>query len=113
MTVLPASSRAVVHCLIVATLLLVAPMAVAQSSGVRDDAKFFSADAVQQAEATIGQIRKDFGKDLLVETFAAIPDSQKGAYDPAQKDAFFSSWASERARAAGVNGVYVLICRDP
>ncbi len=29
------------------------------------------------------------------------------------KDKFFSKWAVQRARAAGVQGIYVFICRDP
>ena len=29
------------------------------------------------------------------------------------RDTFFSKWAVQRARAAGVQGIYVFLCRDP
>src|SRR4051794_14289712 len=96
-------------------LLLVTSSASAQSatSGVRDNAKFFSSPAIDEVAQPIRDIKDRFAKDLLIETFVSVPDEMKASFDPNDKDAFFSNWATERARAAGVNGVYVLICRDP
>src|SRR3569832_76007 len=94
----------------VAMLLVSSGAALAQTaSGVRDDAKFFTPAAIDEAEQIIKDINSQYKKDVRIETFATIPDDRKAAFDPANKDEFFSQWATERARAAGVNGVYVLI----
>ena len=43
---------------------------------VRDNAGIFSAPAVKQAEEAIRNLQRDFRKELLVETFASVPDSR-------------------------------------
>ncbi len=102
-----------------AVLLLAAPRAVAAPpAGVRDEAKFFKPETVKEADRVIDAIRRDHAKDLLVETLPAIPDDKKAAYEKAkdnkeERARFFAEWARERARAAKVNGVYVLITRQP
>src|SRR5207237_36796 len=80
---------------------------------VRDDAKFFSSDAVQKANDSTHQMLRDLGKELVVETYAAIPADRAQNYRPQDKDAFFRKWGNERAVAAHVNGVYILINKDP
>jgi hypothetical protein len=42
---------------------------------IHDDGHFFSAAAIAGAAASIGRIKAQFGKDLRVETYAAIPDA--------------------------------------
>jgi uncharacterized membrane protein YgcG len=101
--------------LLIAPLLLLAGAshALAASSGVRDEARFFSPDAVDQANQIIQQIDERHGKDLLIETFPQIPSDMKSQFDQQGKDQFFEQWGLTRAQSQGVNGVYVLICRSP
>src|SRR5262245_27911627 len=80
---------------------------------VEDNAGFFSADAVSKANAIIAQTNRDSGKDLYIETQPSIPAEMKARYNPDQRGQFFASWADERGKAMQVNGVIVLICRDP
>src|SRR5437016_8860069 len=93
--------------------LLLAGKAAALEPQVRDDAGFFSPQTVEQANAIIKQIKDDHGKDVMIETFAAIPADLQAQYDPDRKDQFFENWLTSRAKELGVNGVYVLICKDP
>src|SRR3954449_13253910 len=65
---------------------------------VRDDGGFFSAQTVDQANAIIRQIKRDHGKDVMVETFSTIPDDMKSRYDPARRDQFFEEWLTQRAK---------------
>ena len=80
---------------------------------VRDDAGFFGRDAVRRADDTIAQIKQRFGKDLMVETFASIPTDLQERYRRDGKERFFEEWGRERGRALGLNGIEVLICREP
>jgi hypothetical protein len=83
---------------------------------VHDDAKFFGADAVQKANQEIAEIRHRYGRDLLIETYATVPEDDaervKGM-KPEERLTYFRSWARKRTQAEGVNGVMILICRTP
>ena len=78
---------------------------------VRDAAGLFSTRAVQQADDTIRNIQKNFRKDLLVETFPGVPDSRTNDYARNRED-FFASLVRERAQAARLDGIYVLIMKE-
>lgn len=83
---------------------------------VRDEGGFFSADATQKANEVIKEIHKDFKKDLLIETIKTVPAEKTDEFkklDKAGQSKFFKSWARERARQAEVNGVYILVIKDP
>jgi hypothetical protein len=83
---------------------------------VRDDAKLFSAEAVKKANAEIREIAEKFGRDLLIETFASVPaDDQEKVknMDKQERAKYFEKWAIDRAKETVVNGVYVLICKEP
>src|SRR5206468_3972314 len=80
---------------------------------VQDEGGFFSADAVAKANEKIAQIKRDYGKDLYVETWPYISDSRKGDYQPEEKDAIFKRWADEIGQKNKVDGIVVLICRTP
>src|SRR5579875_2331013 len=80
---------------------------------IKDDGKFFSAEAVEKANAQIKKIAQDYDKDLLIETFPTIPADLKKDYQPEKKREFFEKWARDRAHDNAVNGVYVLICKTP
>src|SRR5690349_1774433 len=94
-------------------VLLGVSRAPAASFGVRDNAHFFSADAVRQAEQSIQQIQQRHHKDLLVETFPAVPDDLSARLAQEGKESFFAGWTKQRATQQAVNGVYVLIVKDP
>jgi uncharacterized membrane protein YgcG len=96
---------------------LVAPAAArAEGPPVRDEAALFSPAAVAQADAGIEEIRRTEHKDLVIETYPAVPEDQARAFAAMtrrQREDFFQRWADERARARGVDGVFVLICKSP
>ena len=61
---------------------------------VRDNAGLFSAATVKQADETIRNIQRDFRKDLLVETFAGVPESRTDDYTR-NREEFFASMVHE------------------
>lgn len=80
---------------------------------VYDNAKLFSDNAIHQGDDILSRIQKDYDKDVVVETFPAIPESMRDQFTRQDRRAFFESWLRSRARHYGVNGVFILICRDP
>ncbi|MFO0880472.1 MAG: TPM domain-containing protein [Gemmataceae bacterium] len=80
---------------------------------IRDDGKFFSKEALEKAEAVISAIKKEFRQDLLIETFAGLPENLKSRYNDKDKKAFFESWARERYNREGVSGLSILLCKQP
>ena len=80
---------------------------------VKDEGKFFSAEALDKANRTIRQIYQRFEKDVVIETFPAIPADLEKKYKEEEKASFFNEWARKRAVELGVNGIYILICKKP
>jgi uncharacterized membrane protein YgcG len=83
---------------------------------IRDEGKFFSAEAVKKANKEIREIAKKYDRDLLIETFATIPGEQAERVkkmSAEERARFFRNWATDRAEAAVVHGVYILVCREP
>jgi hypothetical protein len=96
--------------------LLVAGSTGAIAPEVRDDGKFFNPAALKKADEVIREIYRHHDRDVLVETFASLPGADREklkAMDAAKRGAFFLQWAKDRAKDRVVNGVYVLICREP
>jgi uncharacterized membrane protein YgcG len=100
---------------LIALLLLLAqaPRAAAATSGVRDEAKFFSPDAISRAEGTLRQISQKHQKDVLVETFPSIPQDLQAKFQQEGKAQFFEGWANQLAHQSAVDGVLILITRSP
>ena len=99
-------------------LAIAGPVSAADTYQVKDEGKFFSTEAVQKADQRIQEIQREFHKTLFIDTVRALPADMEQQYKEATraeggKDKFFSKWAVQRARAAGVQGIYVFICRDP
>lgn len=97
-------------------LMLAVASASPARAAVKDEAGFFSATAIQKANSEIAEIQRRFRKNLLIETVRTVPDDKVDRVkqmDRSARDSFFHKWANERARADGVNGVYVLICKSP
>jgi uncharacterized membrane protein YgcG len=99
--------------LAVAVVLVSIGMAQATGAGIQDAAGFFSQEAMATAEQQIAALQKKFGKDLRVETYASIPTDRADQYTPEKRHAFFATWAYQRAKAVGLDGVMILMCKDP
>src|SRR5437762_7598634 len=99
--------------LVVVTALVAPRRALALDPQVRDDGGFFSPQAVQQADDVIRPIKSAQGKDLMIETYPSIPPEMQSGYSADRKDQFFQQWAEKRGEDLGVNGVLVLICKNP
>jgi hypothetical protein len=83
---------------------------------VKDAAGFFTPDALTKADRQLAEIQKKYHKDLLIETFATVPPDKTDAFEKMDKPArakFFQSWANDRAKKERVEGVYVLILKQP
>jgi len=92
---------------------LLADEKAAAASGVRDQAHYFTAPAISQAEEIIRQINHRHNKDVHVETLPDVPQNLRPELEVKGKQKFFEDWADQRALQQGVNGVYILICKDP
>jgi uncharacterized membrane protein YgcG len=82
---------------------------------VLDGARFFSPKAVAEAERVIDGMSRTYGKQLRIETVPEAPADLKGqmAGDRATRTRLFDGWARQRARDLRVNGIFVLVCKDP
>ena len=104
---------------IVFTLTLLLAMqgrAAAVAPEIKDEAKFFSAEAIKKANEQILEIARKFERDLLIETVAGVAaESQEKvkSMSKEERSKFFDTWAKERAEKVAVNGVYILVCKEP
>jgi uncharacterized membrane protein YgcG len=80
---------------------------------VWDEAHLFKLDTLDQVNATLQQINERFDKDLMVETFASIPDDFKQRYTDQDREKFYDGWAIAEARQLGINGILILITGEP
>lgn len=97
-------------------LLLGTSVSRAGLGGIRDGGAFFSDSAKQDASRTIGEVERSVKKDIVIETFQEIPEAVKGSVNLADKaaaDRLFVEWAEKQARQQAVNGVYILISKQP
>jgi len=78
-----------------------------------DNARMFTAETSDRANEILSRIKKDYDKDVVVETFASIPDSLRSQFEHQDRREFFENWLRSRAQHYGVNGIFVLICREP
>lgn len=102
--------------LALAVLLSGSPVAHAETGAIRDNAAFFSTPAKTEALRNIRDIGQRFRKDLVVETFAEIPaDLRQGAElsNKAAMARLYEQWAVRQAKQQAVNGIYVLLVKQP
>jgi uncharacterized membrane protein YgcG len=76
---------------------------------VEDAANLFSAEARSRANAILADIKRDTRKELYVETFSTPPE----AYRDKKPADFASQWAADLFRQRQVDGVFVLVCKQP
>ena len=83
---------------------------------VHDGGEFFSADAVKKANEQIRELYRKYQRDLLVETFKSPPaDMVEKVKNMSTEDRnkFYEKWAKDRCEAEAVNGIYILITKEP
>ncbi len=101
---------------LVIALLLGTSAARAGVGAIRDNAAFFSEPAKTEAARNISEIEKRYKKDLVIETFKEIPAEIKQGVDLTDKAAMsrmFEQWSVKQARQQKVNGVYILLSKEP
>jgi uncharacterized membrane protein YgcG len=81
--------------------------------GVRDEAGFFTPEEVRVATGIIRLIADRYGKEVVVETYPAIPEDRREDFNRLDKEAFFDRWLKDRAAELDVDGVFILICGEP
>ena len=93
----------------------VAPAIAAEQSdlAITDGGKLFSSDALQRALRVNRQIAELLGKEVVIETFDHIPDKNTAQFTAKGKEKFFSDWTDEIGRQRRVNGIVILIVREP
>src|SRR5579863_1385682 len=99
-----------------AVLLLGIVSAPAARAQIRDEAHLFQSQAISKAEQRIEEMRRRFGKTLLLETLQAPPpecvkDINLG--DAKMRKEFFDAWVEKAIEDSKLNGIYVLICMEP
>lgn len=84
--------------------------------GIQDHAGLFSSEAKAEVAKVMSDLHKRTGRDLFVETFGEIPSKWGGGVDLKDRAAahsMYERWAGNQARDGRVNGVYVLIVKQP
>lgn len=82
----------------------------------KDAAKFFGEETVKKADAAAEKLFKEKKTDIFFETLPAAPkeDPEKvKAMSAADREKFFREYARDRGKAEKVNGVIVIVCRNP
>jgi hypothetical protein len=95
---------------------LVPVPALAEVPAPKDEAGFFSADALQRATERVKGFETKYQLPVLVETFAAIPDEKKADVDLLDiraREKLFAEWGRERLKTPGLDGVGILLCKEP
>ena len=88
----------------------------AESGTIRDNGAFFSESAKNQATRKIAEIKEQFKKDLVIETFQEVPEDIKKEVDLRDKAAMsrmFEHWTVSEAKLQKVNGVFILLTKEP
>jgi len=107
----PAVSRSAAVVVFACTLAAAAPRI--YEPKVADGAMLFSEEAASEANDIIRLIRQAYDKDVMVETYPAVPDELKGELARDGKEKFYSDWLERRAAQLGVRGVFILVTREP
>lgn len=78
-----------------------------------DEAHFVKKQTLDQVDQILQELHDRSGKDLMIETFASIPDDLKPNLEKDGKDKFYTTWARSEAFQLGVNGIIILVTGDP
>lgn len=99
-----------------AATLLLGTAGARAAGGIQDDGAFFSEFAKVNATGTINDVSARLHKDIAVQTFATVPEDMKATVihpDKAATNRGFSQWAEQLARTKKVNGVFILLVKQP
>jgi uncharacterized membrane protein YgcG len=80
---------------------------------VWDEAHFLKLQTIDPVDQVLNDIQSRFGKDLMIETFASIPDDLKPNLQKDGKDKFYEGWSVSEGQELGINGLLILITGDP
>lgn len=80
---------------------------------VKDEAKFFSKEALAKADKKIRDLYEKYKKDVVIETLPSLTAEQMKKLDEDGKNKYFPRLAREKAVALGLNGVYILLIKRP
>jgi uncharacterized membrane protein YgcG len=94
-------------------LMIAGKPALAGEHQVWDEAHFLKLQTVDQVDKILGDIHAHFGKDLMIETFASIPDDLKPNLEKDGKDKFFEGWSVSEGQELQINGLLILITGVP
>jgi hypothetical protein len=115
-------TRSARPCLLVAALLAASSGTAAAgesapAASVVDEAGLFRNETILQADTRIQSLRRDYHFDVRVETLKALPDTEAkrlaSLSTQRAKTRYVDVLARDRAAAANVDGLYVLICTTP
>ncbi|MBY0230688.1 MAG: TPM domain-containing protein [Gemmataceae bacterium] len=98
---------------VLALLLLVVPAWAVFPPPVKDDGKFFKPDALERANRKIKEIYEKYRKDVVVETLSSLTTDQEKAVKDDGKEKFFNKLAQDRVKTLGVNGIIVIVSKNP
>jgi len=90
--------------------------AVSMAADITDGGSFFSAETLATTNQSLRELEQKSGHAVRIETFAAVPADKAEAVakmDAKQREAFFSTWVHDRAKATQSRGLVVLMCRQP
>jgi hypothetical protein len=82
----------------------------------KDDAKFFSEDSWKKVQPAADKLLKEKNIDLLIETLPAPPKADPDKLKqmtPEDREKFFKEYAGERSKEEKLNGIYIVICKNP
>jgi len=83
---------------------------------IRDEAHIFESETLLEARSNLAQIERTHGKQVLIETYPSLSRLRAEGVnlnEPAQVDAVFQQWGRDRCKAENLDGLYILICKDP
>lgn len=83
---------------------------------IKDQAHLFSPEAIKKATEELRDLAQRFEREVVVETYPRVPadDVDKvRAMSREERSKYFRTWASQRLRSAAINGVLILICKEP
>ena len=81
-----------------------------------DAAQFFGPQAWRAVQPAADKLFKEKDIDLFIETLPVPPKltpQQVGSMTPKERGKFYDNFAKERLKALKLNGVYIMVCKNP
>jgi len=99
--------------LALAWLVAVGPARAVFPPEIKDGAKFFKTETVEKANKKIKELYQKYKKDVVIETLASVPTELEKKFKDDGREKFFTTYALDRIKALGVNGIYILLVKKP